>query len=138
MSKEVTRQAVEQHTFRFDQFSIRGAIHHHTDLTIKRGGQWSIESRVSTVVSSFKPRISLYVEFFLRDTELVVPVGNVPDEWKPKCLWQQTFGMAQEKIVKASGSSDYIRERFEELSQHAEGKLKMRIQKKPGLLARFF
>ncbi|MDP2506030.1 MULTISPECIES: hypothetical protein [unclassified Oceanobacter] len=126
------------HTFQFEKFSIRGATHKNTQLTVFPTGEWKSVSSVSTHVASFKPRISLSVEFFLRDAGMVIPVGNVPEDWSPKHLWSTTFAKLEDRVIHSSGKSEFIANQFETLVQHAEGKLKLRLQHKQGFLGRFF
>jgi hypothetical protein len=57
-----TRQ--DSHTFQFEKFSIRGATHNSTQLTVFPSGEWKSVSNISTHVASFKPRLSLSIEFF--------------------------------------------------------------------------
>ena len=127
-----------QHVFVFEQFSIRGAIHHHTDLTIHDDGQWQVESRVSSVVNSFKPRISLHIEFMDEANMGPLSFGEEDTEWHPKCLWSASFRSLQERTIKMSGSSDFIRDHFDELSHHSTGKLKLQLKKQTSLLGRLF
>lgn len=143
MSGDEVQQGTEalatgRHTFSFDRFNIRGAIHYHTELTIFDDGRWEAESHIGTIVSSFKPLLTLSIEFFERDTGLQIPVGNVADDWQPKELWKQKLAALDEKTIKSSGKSDYIKQHFSNLSCQAEGKLKLRITRPQGLLARLF
>ncbi|WP_369855544.1 hypothetical protein [Candidatus Thalassolituus haligoni] len=131
-----TRQ--DSHTFQFEKFSIRGATHNSTQLTVFPSGEWKSVSNISTHVASFKPRIGLSIEFFLRDTGMTIPVGSVPDDWSPKHLWSTTFAKLEDRTIRSSGKSEFIASQFETLSQNAEGKLRLRIQHKPSLLSRFF
>ena len=134
-------QALEQphqHVLVFNRFSIRGAIHHHTDLTLHPDGQWQVESHITSVVRSFKPRISVHVEFMDEFNMDPLEFGGDDIEWHPKCLWSSAFRKLQDRTIKMSGCSDFIRDHFDELSQRSTGKLKLKLRKQPSLLARLF
>ena len=125
------------HTFRFEQFQVRGATHVETEFTIDHAGNWTSTSTISTRKIRFKPSVSLYVEFFLEsDDPFPVPVGAPPADWYPKEIWQADFRKNEEKTVKSQGQHHYLAENFQRLANEAQAKLKMKVKKRPGLLKR--
>lgn len=124
--------------FHFETFRIRGATHLETVLTIYRDGRWTSSSRIKTGNSPFKPQISLSLEFFRKSTGMQVPVGSTELDWSPKVLWSSTFGKNDEKVIEKKGSSDFVRQFFDVLHSDAEGKLKMRLQRRDSWISRLF
>ena len=123
------------HTFRFDQFKVRGATHLETEFTIDQAGNWTSTSKVLTKDTRFKPCVTLFVEFFLEtDGPFPDPVGKPPADWHPKEIWQEDFGKKEEKTVKSQGQHDYLSANFQQLASQAQARLKMRVKKRPGLL----
>lgn len=141
MTDTLTEQTSEQlsHSFRFETFKIRGATHLETEFTIKPSGHWTSTSKIMTRDVRFKPRVSLFVEFYEDNNQPVPsPVGEPPQEWHPKEIWQEDFGKSGEKTVTRSGQSDYLAQHFDQLSNAAQARLKMRLKKRPGFLDKLF
>ncbi len=127
------------HSFRFDKFKIRGATHLETEFTIRSSGHWTSISKVVTQEVRFKPRVTLFVEFYKDNNQPIPsPVGEPPQEWCPKEIWQEDFGKSGEKTITQSGQSDYLAQHFDQLSQAAQARLKMRMKKRPGFLDKLF
>lgn len=126
------------HSFRFDKFKVRGATHLETEVTIDRSGRWTSSSKVLTRDIRFKPRVTLFIEFF-KDDNASIPnsVGEPPLDWQPKELWQEDFNRSEEKVVKSTGQSDYLAQHFDQLANASQGRLKMRLKKRPGLMDKF-
>jgi hypothetical protein len=124
--------------FYFGNFRIRGAHHKETSLTIHRDGKWFASSRVQTSNAPFKPLITLSLEFFRSSTGMQVPVGSTEHDWSPKHLWSACFGKTEEKTINKKGESDFIRHHFDTLLTDAEGKLRMRLQRKGSWFSRMF
>lgn len=124
--------------FHFETFRIRGATHLETVFTIHRDGRWSSRSCVKTGGSPFKPQISLSLEFFRKSTGMQVPVGCTELDWSPKVLWSSVFGKNDEKVIEKKGTSDFVRQFFDVLHSDAEGKLKMRLQRRESWISRLF
>lgn len=127
-----------QREFCFEQFRIRGATHLETRLTLHRDGNWSSVSRIKTTDITFKPQISLSLEFYRKSTGLQVPVGSTEHDWSPKVLWSSSFGKAEERVITKKGKSDFVRHYFDVLNSDAEGKLKMRLQRRGSWISRLF
>ena len=126
------------HTFHFDRFQVRGATHMKTEFTIDRLGNWTATSKISTKDARFKPIVTLFVEFFINGKgPYPEPVGQPPTDWYPKEIWQENFGKSDEKIIKTNGQHDYLADNFQQLTEIAQAKLKMRVKKRPKLLDKF-
>ena len=127
---------ISEHTMYFDSFRVGGAIHLETRFTFQRNGKWKAYSKIKTAQTSFRPVVSLSLEFFMRDTGYQVPIANDLQDWGPKELWRKRFQSQEERQITCAGTSKFLAGHFDQLVNEGEGKLRMGLSRKKSLLRR--